>query len=163
VSFWEEPTLADRLFKAEVRMTDSELDALQEKLIKKGWPVPTNQTPLDPEFKEKWVKALRTGEYKQGQGLLFDGEGHCCLGVACEVEAIPSSRDHFNGGRYDFASSIRTVAPPPGWKGLTEDTVMILTQANDGDGCWDERYDRPDGERGARTFDEIADWIEAFL
>lgn len=34
---------------------------------------------------QKWVKALRSGKYKQGQGALNrDGE-FCCLGVLCEV------------------------------------------------------------------------------
>jgi len=32
--------------------------------------------------KERWLKALRSGEYKQGQGMLRDAEGgYCCLGV----------------------------------------------------------------------------------
>lgn len=41
--------------------------------------------------KRKWVRALRSGEYTQGQGWLVQGtdeEGyrHCCLGVlACEM------------------------------------------------------------------------------
>ncbi len=34
---------------------------------------------------ELWVKALRSGEYKQTTGLLSDGNGYCCLGVACAV------------------------------------------------------------------------------
>lgn len=40
------------------------------------------------EFAEAWVKALRSGKYKQGVGKLFDGELHCCLGVACEVAGL---------------------------------------------------------------------------
>lgn len=39
---------------------------------------------------KKWVKALRSGKYKQGQGTLkqFNKKGqtqHCCLGVLCEL------------------------------------------------------------------------------
>jgi len=39
---------------------------------------------------KKWVKALRSGKFKQGQGTLkqYDSEGnikHCCLGVLCEL------------------------------------------------------------------------------
>lgn len=38
----------------------------------------------------KWVKALRSGKFKQGQGTLkqFNKQGqaqHCCLGVLCEL------------------------------------------------------------------------------
>lgn len=34
----------------------------------------------------KWLKALRSGEYRQGRGQLRNNKGeYCCLGVACEV------------------------------------------------------------------------------
>ncbi len=36
--------------------------------------------------REKWVEALRSGEYEQGLGRLRpDTDVFCCLGVACEV------------------------------------------------------------------------------
>ena len=39
---------------------------------------------------KKWVKALRSGKFKQGAGTLkqFNSKGqaqHCCLGVLCEL------------------------------------------------------------------------------
>ena len=39
---------------------------------------------------KQWVKALRSGKFKQGQGTLkqFNKKGqeqHCCLGVLCEL------------------------------------------------------------------------------
>lgn len=37
---------------------------------------------------KKWVKALRSGEYKQSKNYLNDEFGYCCLGVLCEVENI---------------------------------------------------------------------------
>lgn len=42
------------------------------------------------EVMKKWVKALRSGKFKQGQGTLkqFNKKGqeqHCCLGVLCEL------------------------------------------------------------------------------
>lgn len=41
---------------------------------------------MNPEVKAEWVKALRSGEYKQTKNLLHrvDG-GYCCLGVLCEL------------------------------------------------------------------------------
>ena len=38
---------------------------------------------IKPEWKQKWVTALRSGEYKQGfRGVLKDAMGnYCCLGV----------------------------------------------------------------------------------
>lgn len=43
-------------------------------------------------IKEDWIKALRSGKYKQGTGCLRKGNEYCCLGVLCEVldlEFIP--------------------------------------------------------------------------
>lgn len=51
---------------------------------------------MDPEIKELWLDALRSGEFKQSKGLLWGdirdrhddptGElGYCCLGVLCKV------------------------------------------------------------------------------
>lgn len=41
---------------------------------------------MKPEVKEKWIAALRSGEYRQARGVLNDGQGgYCCLGVLCEV------------------------------------------------------------------------------
>ena len=39
---------------------------------------------------KQWIKALRSGKYKQGKGTLkqYDSKGnaqHCCLGVLCEL------------------------------------------------------------------------------
>lgn len=39
------------------------------------------------EIKEKWVNALRSGEYQQGKGgLLCEGK-YCCLGVLSDLYA----------------------------------------------------------------------------
>lgn len=34
---------------------------------------------------KKWIKALRSGKYKQTTKTLQDDNGYCCLGVACKV------------------------------------------------------------------------------
>ena len=37
---------------------------------------------------QAWVEALRSGDYKQGHGLLrSDDDKFCCLGVACDLFA----------------------------------------------------------------------------
>ena len=36
---------------------------------------------LQPEVKQKWVKALRSGKYKQTQENLYKNDKFCCLGV----------------------------------------------------------------------------------
>jgi hypothetical protein len=35
--------------------------------------------------RKAWIKALRSGKFKQTTCCLKDEYGHCCLGVACEV------------------------------------------------------------------------------
>jgi len=34
---------------------------------------------------KRWVKALRSGKYKQIRGALNNGKGFCCLGVLCDI------------------------------------------------------------------------------
>lgn len=41
---------------------------------------------IDPEFKQKWIAALLSGDYEQTTGCLRNENGFCCLGVACDVE-----------------------------------------------------------------------------
>lgn len=45
---------------------------------------------MNPDIKQRWMAALRSGEYVQGRGklapVLSDGtQTHCCLGVLCEL------------------------------------------------------------------------------
>jgi hypothetical protein len=46
---------------------------------------------------KKWVKALRSGKYKQTQGCLYDGYGYCCLGVACELAKKEGIIEDYDG------------------------------------------------------------------
>ena len=36
---------------------------------------------MPKDLKDKWLAALRSGEYKQCKSTLSDGVGYCCLGV----------------------------------------------------------------------------------
>ena len=40
---------------------------------------------MNKQLRDEWVKALRSNKYNQTTGLLQDQDGHCCLGVLCEV------------------------------------------------------------------------------
>lgn len=43
---------------------------------------------MNLEIKSRWVTALRSGEYKQGQGGLHPEEdSFCCLGVLCDLHS----------------------------------------------------------------------------
>ncbi len=42
---------------------------------------------MKQDVAEKWVKALRSGEYEQGKYVLRTTDGrYCCLGVLCKLE-----------------------------------------------------------------------------
>jgi len=54
---------------------------------------------MKKEVAKKWVKALRSGKYKQGQSWLkqYDKKGqerHCCLGVLCELYNDEMKKKH---------------------------------------------------------------------
>mgnify|MGYP001565590633 CR=1 FL=1 len=40
---------------------------------------------MNKKVKKLWVKALRSGKYKQGIGNLRCGDEFCCLGVLCDL------------------------------------------------------------------------------
>lgn len=40
---------------------------------------------MNSEIKDKWLKALRSGKYKQTTGVLKASDSYCCLGVLCDV------------------------------------------------------------------------------
>ena len=67
---------------------------------------------------KKWIKALKSGKYKQGTGFLkhYNSKGeakHCCLGVLCELYNDAMKKNHkktlvmknkFDDGDYNNAS-----------------------------------------------------------
>jgi len=41
---------------------------------------------MNPEIKQLWLEALRSGKYEQGKSLLRpDDNSYCCLGVLCQI------------------------------------------------------------------------------
>ena len=41
---------------------------------------------INPEMKQKWIEALRSGVYQQGRGKLrWENNSYCCLGVLCDI------------------------------------------------------------------------------
>lgn len=55
---------------------------------------------------KKWVKALKSGEYKKTKGTLRDEKGYCCLGVACELavqnKIIKPAKKHDESGYFFY-------------------------------------------------------------
>jgi len=54
---------------------------------------------MKKEIAKKWVKALRSGKYKRGEGYLkqYNKKNqvrHCCLGVLCELYNYEMKKNH---------------------------------------------------------------------
>lgn len=96
---------------------------------------------IDPEFKAKWIAALRSGKYIQGQKYLQADGKFCCLGVACDV--IDS-----NGWKNTAGWTAVIPSETAARLNLEINVQKQLWKLNDHEG---------------RSFLEIADWIEENL
>lgn len=105
---------------------------------------------INPEFKAKWIAALRSGEYTQGIANLYtdESDSFCCLGVAGLIAGVPKER--MNRKTNPTLDLVYTEVCP----GLEDVDRAELIQMNDGtDKYWNEK----------KTFEEIADHIEKYL
>ena len=103
---------------------------------------------LDPEFKKKWVEALRSGKYEQGRTYLRSMENrYCCLGVACDL---------FNPKAWELSKHRYTLSHSSTWIPheicaeiyLDDFAIGKLVNMND---------------KSMQSFKQIADWIEENL
>ena len=74
---------------------------------------------------KKWIKALRSGEYKQSTKRLQTDRGYCCLGVACKV-LIPKEKQLLHQGRLDGGMP-STQHSAPGWLKEISRNVFLIT------------------------------------
>jgi len=105
---------------------------------------------LKPKLKAAWIKALRSGKFRQGRGSLYKDGKYCCLGVlariqGCSTEALKDVADENQ--------------PPRGFKaGLRKPTFEKLVFMNDGE----HRFGGflPESRK---SFKQIADWVQKNL
>jgi hypothetical protein len=130
---------------------------------------------VNQEVKDQWVAALRSGEYKQGKGVLHRKVGgedqFCCLGVLCDlavkagVTTVDASDDYnlIYGPEDD-----RNTAYPPAdvveWAGLKSANPYVPFEHEE----WPDQKTAPltalnDSGPLAQTFNDIADVIEEHL
>lgn len=57
---------------------------------------------------DKWIKALRSGKYKQGTGRLRDDNQFCCLGVLCDI----SKKGKWNKTHYKIGNNVSVAMLP---------------------------------------------------
>jgi hypothetical protein len=102
---------------------------------------------LPEDFKQKWVAALRSGEFQQAKECLYDihTNSYCCLGVACRVAGYSGELPAHDAGEWIANDA---VFIPKAIRGNdSNEVVEILSKMNDS---------------GVR-FTEIADYIEQNL
>lgn len=98
---------------------------------------------MNPNIKEQWVAALRSGEYTQGQQTLRTrNDTFCCLGVLCDL-AAKSGHGYWAMDEEGWAHRTREedgIHMPAGdvalWSGLPWDHQKDLATLNDDEG-WD--------------------------
>lgn len=104
---------------------------------------------MDREWRDEWIRALRSGEFKQIRDRLRNARnGRCCLGVLCDIR--PDVKWHQGGDASVDGDDRNDTMLPFGLGqavGIKWDIENMLTSMND----------------EGKSFDEIADWIEANL
>jgi hypothetical protein len=102
---------------------------------------------MDAKLKAKWIRALLSGKYRQGEGALRDGRAYCCLGVLADIQKCRWSSDEepflgkeSMGARLSPGGELR----PKFAGGLSHKTQASLIDMND---------------TGAK-FSEIAEYIK---
>lgn len=131
----------------------------------------TRLKKMDPELKQKWVKALRGGGYRQTTGSLRHKNTpdarpkYCCLGVLANVCGEQWETDDYNDGGIikETGDADRLSRPLLRKYGLSEAAQNHLIALNDGGIVESEKSWRTIAEYEAQSFRKIADWIDENL
>lgn len=131
---------------------------------------------MDTEIRDKWMAALRSGEYRQGTGALRNSQTgrYCCLGVLCEIAVkegvIPPSSvepDDSSTRSFDGAAAMLPMSVIK-WAGMRyegetrppDDSNLDDFEGSGryGDGRGDTLVEANDSSR--MDFEQIADLIQ---
>ena len=119
---------------------------------------------MQSDLKQKWIEALRSGKYEQGQMFLNRSNTYCCLGVLCEISVSDSDIEKrfkdsticYDDCEYELSYELKKKFD------LTEDQCLILMGMNDGSHSVFSAKEA-NLEKRKYSFLEIADWIEKNL
>jgi hypothetical protein len=120
---------------------------------------------LEPKVKQKWVKALKSGKYKQGHGTLkeIDANRHakyCCLGVLADTQGVKWEK-HLDGddARVPYLNDHR-ISRDDASTGFLANGMFGLSNA-----VQEKLANMNDGAAGLKkyTFKEIVKYIEQEL
>ena len=109
---------------------------------------------------DKWVKALRSGEYTQGTDRLQSSYGFCCLGVLCKVGELEGveviKNEHIGQIEGSELISQEAIKEWSGIKTNTCESYVIPTKTNK----INQRNLAYLNDSGEYDFNKIADLIE---
>jgi len=100
---------------------------------------------------EAWVKALRSGKYKQGRGALRTGDMYCCLGVACELAGAKAEKPDDLIGPYGYDGIFFTLPV----------SVQKWLGVKTGNGTYEVEHALSSDNDVGKTFEAIADIIKS--
>lgn len=60
---------------------------------------------------QKWMVALKSGEFSQAKGQLKDGDSYCCLGVACELYRRETSQGDWEENTFRLGGTHEELPP----------------------------------------------------
>ena len=129
---------------------------------------------MPKEMKDKWLTALRSGDYEQAQGRLCVDGAYCCLGV---LQKEVSGEVECRAPTEYYPTGFSMAMPSARWcadNGIQLDTGCVsgfviadshiskLVEMNDGPNFDEDGEDGQTAEDIAarKSFAEIADWIE---
>lgn len=107
---------------------------------------------MNKEVKERWVTALRSGEYRQTKEKLRDDKGFCCLGVLCDLYSKEYWKPFLGEDRFSFL----------GETGVLPEIVYIWASLNNKNPSANYISIAEINDNGD-SFKEIADLIEKHL
>jgi hypothetical protein len=109
---------------------------------------------MNPDVYEKWVGALRSGEYPQAIGRLHYNGKFCCLGVLCKLHSQETGQvwvgDTYLGEKHYLPQAVVE------WAGLDNNDPSVETKYHE------EKALSLLNDKGY-SFDDIAQWIEEQL
>lgn len=122
---------------------------------------------MNPKVKQKWLEALRSGEYKQTKENLHDGNGFCCLGVLCDLHAKERGTNWVRLiDLYELYGEMQLLPlSVQEWAGLDNDMGGMVDFEYEDDGVvYVKSESLPEiNDRWNKDFNEIADLIEEQL
>jgi len=122
---------------------------------------------MNPRIKQKWLDALRSGEYKQTTENLQDINGFCCLGVLCDLHSKERGTSWVKQiDNYELYGEAQTLPlSVQEWAGLDNDVGGVVDFDYEVDGVMYVKSESlPEiNDTWNKDFKEIADLIEAQL